>query len=457
MKGRLQLALLLAVAASVIVLFAATRRPAAAALGPRVTIQYWEIWTGPEADAMQAIVDKFNASQDRITVNFLSVSDAFQKLLLATAGGNPPDVAGMADFYVAVYAEKGALTPLNSQMQRDGLPVDRYIPAVAEACQHRGFVWALPTVPACLALHYNKKLFREAGLDAEQPPRTLDELARYARKLTKTDSSGRVVQLGFSPADPGWWSPFWPVFFGANLSRGGKLAPVNGPEAVRALEWAQSYPKEYGLERIQTFSASAGQFASSQNLFIAGKLAMQLQGMWMYNYISQYNPKLEWGAAPFPAGSPELTSVTLVEGNMLSIPKGSKHPEQAWEFIRFVQRQENLEALCLAQKKISPLKDTSDEFYARHPNPYIRMFRELAASPNAQSWPRTVILQEYLDEMNAAFDEVWLMRKSPKEALNAAEARLRPRAEKTFAQWERVKERRLAEWAASGGAAGSRP
>ena len=33
---------------------------------------------------------------------------------------------------------------------------------------------------------------------------------------------------------------------------------------------------------------------------------MELQGVWMYNFINKYNPQLEWGAAPFPAGSRSL-------------------------------------------------------------------------------------------------------------------------------------------------------
>ena len=43
---------------------------------------------------MQAVVDDFNRSQDRIVVKMLSVGEVERKLMLATAGGDPPDVAG---------------------------------------------------------------------------------------------------------------------------------------------------------------------------------------------------------------------------------------------------------------------------------------------------------------------------------------------------------------------------
>src|SRR6187549_1465619 len=58
----------------------------------RVHVKYWEKWTGGEKAAMQALVDDFNRSQSRITVDYLSVSSVNQKTLVATAGGNPPDL-----------------------------------------------------------------------------------------------------------------------------------------------------------------------------------------------------------------------------------------------------------------------------------------------------------------------------------------------------------------------------
>src|ERR1022692_2280740 len=58
-----------------------TRQAVDGAAGSRVTVDYWEKWSGFEADAMQAVVDDFNRSQDRIEVRFLSVSEVDTKLL----------------------------------------------------------------------------------------------------------------------------------------------------------------------------------------------------------------------------------------------------------------------------------------------------------------------------------------------------------------------------------------
>jgi ABC-type glycerol-3-phosphate transport system substrate-binding protein len=423
----------------------ALRTDAPAADG-RLVISYWEKWTGFEADAMQAVVDKYNASQDRVRVNYLSTSQIERKLLLATAGGNPPDVAGFWSHRLIPYAEMGALTPLDSLMRRDGISEEDYLPVVNELCEYRGFHFGLPSTPACVALHYNKKLFRDAGMDPERPPRTLAELDDYASTLTKFDSAGNIAQLGFNPMDPGWWNDHWGRWFGGAPWDGKGRVTIGSPENVAAYAWLQSYPGKYGSEKLQRFTAAGGQFASAQNPFIAGKLAMQLQGVWMGNFIQKFNPALEWGVAPFPAAREGLGGVTVVECDVLVIPKGARHPAEAWDFIKFVQRQDNMELLCLGQTKFSPLRKVSDGFYAKHPNPYIKVFRSLAESEHAAISPKMANYDEFADEMAPAIDLLWRMLETPERALGKVTQRMQPRLDRAQRRWDRAAAERIANW-----------
>jgi len=412
----------------------------------RLIIEYWEKWSGFEADAMKAAVDRYNASQDKVFVNFLSISQMDRKLLLAAAGGNPPDVAGFWSHRMVVYAEKGALLPLDDRMKRDGVSLDDYLPSMAEQCRYRGFVWGLPTTPASLALHYNRKLFREAGLDPDRPPQTIAELDAYAQKLTLRDEKGNITQLGFSPTDPGWWNDRWVYWFGGKLLADHDTVAAHSPEGVACFQWIQSYPEKYGVDQLQRFRTPPSEFATAQNLFIGGKLAMQLQGVWMGNFIHRYNPDLDWAAAPFPAVSEDLADTTLVECDTLVIPKGARHVEEAWDFIKFVQKQENMELLCMGQQKFTPLIQVSDAFYENHPNPYIKVFRQLAESKNAQTLPNMPVWDQYAAELFQAFEQVWTLKATPDEALARVDARIQPKLDKALDQWERVQDERLAQW-----------
>jgi multiple sugar transport system substrate-binding protein len=392
----------------------------------RVHIQYWEKWTGFEADAMRAVVDAFNRSQDRVFVHMLTISQVDQKLLLATAGGNPPDVAGLWAYNVNVFADKNALLPLDDLCRRHGIEASDYIPAYWELGRHRGTQWALPTAPATVALHWNRRLFREAGLDPDRPPRTIEELDTYTKRLTKRDAAGTLTQMGFMQSEPGWWNFGWGYWFGGRLWDGRSRITAASPENIQAYRWVQAYSKEYGSSALQLFRSGFGNFSSPQNAFIDEKVAMVLQGVWMYNFVDKYNPKLDWAAAPFPypANRPDLAQSSVVDMDVVVIPRGARHPREAWEFIRFVNSQKGMELLCLGQRKHSPLANVSPEFWAKHPNPYIKLFTRLAWGKNTWHTPRIGVWRQYNDEMNAAFDRIWLGEATPEQALGDVQARI---------------------------------
>lgn len=435
----------------------------------RIAIDYWETWTGFEADAMRAVVDEFNASQDRVRVRMLTTSTIDQKLMLAVSAGRPPDVAGLNTYAVSVYAEKNALLPLDALAAEAGIRGEQYIPVVWRLCNHRGMLWALPTVPAAVAMHYNVGHFRAAGLDPARSPASIAELDAIAERLTIVEvrRGGRservrfteltaderdahafsLVQLGFAPSIPGYWNPMWSAWFGGVLWDGESRITTDSPANVAAFEWYQSYVKKYGVENLRTFASSFGNFASPQDPFFSGRVSIVLQGVWMANFIEKYAPTMEWAAAPMPSADPaRLGEVTLVESNVLVIPRGSRHPREAFEFIRFVQTRPELEKLALAQRKTPPTRDVSDAFFARHPNPYARLFDRLLRSPNAASVPRVPVWNEYSDEMIALADRLGAMSVTPAAGLAAVRERMQWKLDRVLRRWALVGEARVRAW-----------
>jgi len=399
--------------------------------GP-VEIVYWEKWTKFEGEAAKAVVRAFNEDyKGRIHVTIVTQTQIERKLLVATAGGSPPDVAGSYASAVCPYADHNALMPLDALIAEAGMSRDDYIPVFWDMCRYRGKMWALPTTPATVALHWNKGLFREsagelraAGLDPDRPPRTIDELDRYADVLTKRNADGDLVQMGFIPQEPGWWPWAWGYWFGGRLWDGKSTITADDPGNVRAYEWVAKYSKKYGAKRIRRFASGFGQFSSPQNAFLSSKVAMQLQGVWMHNFIEMYAPGMEWGAAPFPSAVEGVENVSIADQDVIVIPRGSKHPKEAWEFVKFVQSQKGMEILCMGQRKFSPLRKVSASFWENHPHPYIKLFRDLAESANIHHAPRTSVLSEYQRELRNAFDKSRNLTGDVKETLAAVRERL---------------------------------
>jgi ABC-type glycerol-3-phosphate transport system substrate-binding protein len=451
-----------------------TRQAVDGAAGSRVTVDYWEKWSGFEADAMQAVVDDFNRSQDRIEVRFLSVSEVDTKLLLAASSGHPPDVAGLWSENIPDFSEKGALTPLDGGLAAAGIGADHYIPVYWELCRHRGFTWGLPTTPGCVALFYNKKLFRAAGLDPERPPRTLAELESMSRRLTvvEIERAGRrvrlsfadltpeeregrhfnLVQLGHLPQDAGMYVSAWGFWFGARYYDGDRRILANDAGNLAAFRWLKETTQAYGVDNLRDFGASFGIQQSGQTPFLGGLEAMVVQGPWWPNFIEKYAPGLEWGVAPCPAadGVAGGAPVTVAQADVVVIPRGARHPREAFEFIRYLQRQDVAEKLARSQQKFTALSQVSEGFLATHPNPSVRLFISLARSPGARALPRLSIWHEYNAEMSVAAERVQNLGYTPAAALAEVQERVQWKLDRVSKRWDAVGRERMAEWRAYG-------
>lgn len=395
----------------------------------KIHVTYWEKWSDFEFDAMKHVVDEFNKSQDKIQVEILSISGIDDKTLMSISAGIPPDVAGLYGANVSQYADDRAVIQLDDLCREAGIRREQYIPVYWDIGVVRGKLFALPSTPATTALHYNRAMMRTAGIDPDKPPETMEELSAMSDKITKRGPDGHLLAAGFVPAEPGWWNWSWGSFWGGKLWDGKDKITVNSPENVAAYEWVQSFSKKYGPGQLQSFRSGFGNFSSPQNGFMAEHDAMEIQGVWMYNFIQKFAPKLDWAAAafPHPASKPELANTTVVDLDVLCIPVGAKHPKEAFEFIKYVQSQKGMEMLCLGQRKTTPLIKVSDGFVAHHPNPFIKLFIKLANTDHPAAVPHLGIWPEFNNEINSTFDEIVLMKKPAKQALDDLQARMQPK------------------------------
>jgi ABC-type glycerol-3-phosphate transport system substrate-binding protein len=404
----------------------------------KIHLSYWEKWSGAEENAMQQVVGQFNRSQDRIVVDFLSVGEVEQKTILATAGGDPPDISGIYLENICSFADRNALTPLDGFIRDDGSTPDQFLSRYAKAYtgmgSYHGKVWGVPSTPTTSALFWNKELFRSAGLDPDRPPRTLAELEAMSAKLTLRDASGNLKQVGFLPQASGGWIWAFPQWFGGELFDGRNVTIGADPANLKAYRWLGDFSKQYGLKNVRRLTSSFGSLASPEDPFMSGRVAMMFDGVWRNHFIRQFAPGMSYGVAGWPEARPGIGDFTVADADMLVIPRGALHPREAWTFLRYVsspnlsaQRLEDLrgvELLCYLQEKVSPLAQWSPYFEAHNPNPDIGIFRRLAESPHAIHVPEMGVWEEYQRELNIAFDEVRLGLESPEEALQHCQVRI---------------------------------
>ena len=422
-------------------------------------VTYWEKWTREEGAGMQRVVDLFNTTEGRdkkIFVQLVSVSQVDQKTLVATAGGDPPDIAGLWGQQLGAFITYGALRPL-TELQADGtITAETYKPFLWKCVAPHGTVYAASSTPATVAIFWNKDLFREAGLDPERGPQSIKELDEMADRLTVVDGKGQIIRAGYLPNFPGWWDYRWGEFFGNKIwNEETDDFRIDTPENVRAYSWYQKYAIKYGPGTVQTFGAGFGQVATPQNPFMNGTVAMCLQGPWFVSYVENYTPRFaklnfsyiqrqlsrreitqaqadakiiearelfaeHYGAAMPPNSIGKPGDALHGDLDIWAIPRGAKHVKEALEVIRFFTRQENMELLCTWHSKPSPLMKVSEKFIRNHPNPYIDVFEEMLRSPNITGLPQSPNWIRAQDQIRLAANALW---RSPER--NAVEPTLR--------------------------------
>lgn len=327
-------------------------------------------WGQDLARQLKAIVAGFEKSHPGIHVHMSFAANnltSSQKLFLAIAGGVGPDVTFVDGQQLAEWAARGALTDITDQVNRAGLGADDFwLPRWKES-NFQGRTYALPWgADPNFAFVWNKAAFREVGLDPDRPPRSLDELKEYARKLTKTDAQGRITRIGFVPWEYELDNAMFTFgyLFGGDFyhdvpgSLVGKVT-ANDPHNVAALRWLNDYAKEYDVRRMTMLRENSA--GLTNHPFYIGAEGMALMHITQMDQMKKYAPTMECGVAPMPAPPGGEYPSGWVGGWSLAIPRGSQVSNEAFEFIRW---------MCISPEATMAMGREMTQFPACRKSPY---------------------------------------------------------------------------------------
>lgn len=409
-----------------------------------VEITFWHSMTNPvDRQSIEEIVEEFNKTHPNIRVKIVIVPGSeteITKLMTAVAGGTGPDVYYLDRFTVAQRAAYGVLEPLEDYLRELGYDIEelkqKFFDFAVKECIWDGKFWALPWDTDARALYYNKKLFREAGLDPEKPPTTIKELEEYAEKLTKK-VAGRYTQVGFIPWAFQGWHYTWGWAFGGRFydEEKQKLVFADDPKIIRAFEWLGEWAKKYNIKELEAFVSAFGMSftgasiggAEPINPFLAGKLAMVVDGNWLLAQIRELAPKdFEFGVAPIPAPEDGEKNSTWAGGWSLVIPKGAKHPKEAAEFIYYMATKGQIK-YAVDTQHLPTLKEAVPELLKVSP-PEQKLFADLL--PKAHVRPVIPVGALLWDELTNAMYAVLYGEKTAQEALREAQEKVQKELDK---------------------------
>ena len=304
--------------------------------GDKVQLVYQDWRTDWFPEMAQQMLEGFHASHPNIRVFFTpDPENLVDQMPLDFEAGTAPDVlAGCCDFLPA-WGQQGYLLDLAPYVQADleRADIDDWDPAQYRAFfTADGLQFSLPKYHGALALYYNENLFDEYGVDYPDGSWSHDDYRAAMQRLTHDRDGDGQIDLWGSMLDPAWER----IQVHVNAWGGRFVNPADArqsmmamPPSLAALEWIRARIWD---DRVMA-SVLDVQNRETRQAFIDQKVAMVEDGSWALKDILATAP-FEIGVAPLPAGPVRRATLATTDG--FAIYAGTRHPEAAWELIKFL-------------------------------------------------------------------------------------------------------------------------
>ncbi|WP_433260759.1 ABC transporter substrate-binding protein [Actinosynnema sp. CS-041913] len=295
-----------------------------------VRLTFWNGFTGPDRPVLEELVETFNRTHPgvRVEMNVMPWDVLFQKMPAAYNAGRGPDLAAFETVRIAMYASRGFLGAVDDWYTAASAALHQH---AAEATRYDGKRYGLPFTFTPTLLFYNRKLFREAGLDPDRPPTTWPEWQDHALRLTKfTEGSDTPSQFGLAIPDH-QSVQIWPILLWGNggdiLSADGRRPAVDDPATVEAVRtWADLI----ATRKVSPIGLSGPE---ADKLFETGKAAMEIVGPWMTAGFTKAG--VDYGVAMVPAGPKRQVTMAASTTLALSATADATTRRAAGEFFAF--------------------------------------------------------------------------------------------------------------------------
>ena len=356
---------------------------------------YWE--TEGHQKALNHIIEEFNGSQDGITVEakYVPFADFKKQLSIGASADELPDLVILDNPDHAAYAAMGIFADIT-----DKFDVSNYYEGPVNSCTLDGKLYGVPFGSNDLVLFYNEDMLKEAGCEV---PTTWDELLEAA-KATTTDTVSGFAHCALQNEE-GTFN-FLPWVW----STGATSYEINSEGGIKAL----TFEKELVDSGAMTKEAINWTQGDTMHQFIAGNLAMMINGTWQIPTMREEVPDLNWNVAPIPQDQEQASG--LGGENYAVIAGGNE--DAAVKFLEFATTPEtclymmNAMGYISADSTIAENQFEGDDVY----QVFVDEMQYAHARGPLPEWP------SISDAISLAFNKVITGESSPEDAAAEAQA-----------------------------------
>ena len=304
----------------------------AAAEQTKLTMYYPIAVGGALTKVVDGMIEGFEKENPDIDVEAIyagNYDDTRIRALSAINSGEAPQLSVLFSIDAYDLIEQDLIVPFDDVVASDEEKawLNGFYPALMANGTIEGQTWGVPFQRSTIVAYYNKDMFREAGLDPENPPKTWDELVETGKALTNDDHYGLMI--------PSTGYPYW-MFQALAIQNGKELMSDDGlttnfddKKVVETLDFWKSLSTEHGVMPEGTI-----EWGTLRQAFLEGKTAMMWHSTGNLPAVKD-NAEFDFGVAMLP-GNERLGSPT--GGGNFYIFKDASEEERkaALELIKFM-------------------------------------------------------------------------------------------------------------------------
>jgi len=308
-------------------------KEAAQARGP---IKVWYSNNPEEVAWGKAMVSAWNKAHpnEQVTGQEIPTGKSSEEVIGAaiTAGNAPCLVFNTSPAAVPGFQKQGGLVALDDMPGGKQYVESRTGAAAKQYASPDGKYYQLPWKSNPVMIFYNKKLFKKAGVDADNPPlATYSEFLDTARKIVKSKAAQAAIYPAPTSEFYQSWFDYYPLFIaatGKQLVQNGK-PQFDSPEGQQVADFWKTLYSE-GLAPNEKYNGDS---------FADGKAAMAIVGPWA---VAVYGDKVDWGVAPVPTagGKPASDIHTFSDEKSIAMYSACKNRGTAWDVLKFATSKE---------------------------------------------------------------------------------------------------------------------
>ena len=295
-----------------------------------LTFTGWEA-SPLETEAVENGIKIFESEHPNIKVSYtpgLSGTEYTAKLLSSAAAGSLPDIMFMQSTDYRTFASKGIIMDVTDRFDSE-FSLDDFIDSSRSIMDFNGKVYGVSSCTVMPIIYYNKDLFDAAGVayPDSNPANawTIDQFREVAKKLTSDDVYGCY---GFEVE--GMWPALMNENDGHYYDPADKKTPMFDTEENKEVFQALKDIREVDHSAPDATTLSNVGMTALQ-MFETGKIAMLCDGSWSLQELAATGMNI--GKAPLPAFKHASSSG---QAHLHCINAKTKHPEEGWEFIKFL-------------------------------------------------------------------------------------------------------------------------